>query len=327
MGHAICLGEILIDCFSEQPRRSQGEVKNWTPLPGGASANVACALAKLGNAVEFIGAVGQDHWGKALVKLLGDMNVGHRGVQYRLKAPTREVYVVKESNGDRTFAGFSESDPTVFADAHLFSSAIEPALFKSASFLVLGTLLLAYPDSRESVEQAVALAAERGASILVDVNWRPMFWPKPAEAPIRIYDLLQKTHFLKVSDDEAYWLFGTKSAQAIAHQLPHLKGVLVTAGQQGCHYCFPTLTGAKQIEGHIAGFEVDVEETTGAGDAFTAGFVHQLLHKGVSCLHDGAAAHEVVTFASAMGALTTTRPGAIAALPTPSEIEVFLYLN
>ncbi len=327
MGHAICLGEILIDCFAEQPGRSRSEIESWTPLPGGAPANVACALAKLGNSVEFIGAVGQDHWGKALVKLLDDMKVGHQGVQHRLKAPTRKVYMVRDARGDRTFAGFSEGDPAVFADAHLFSSAIEPALFRSASFLVLGTLLLAYPDSRESVEQAMVLAANSGVAILVDVNWQPMFWPKPAEAPSRIYDLLQKAHFLKVSEDEAYWLFGTRSAQAIAQQLPHLKGVLVTAGEQGCDYCFSTLTGAKQVRGHIAGFDVDVEETTGAGDAFTAGFVHQLLHQGVSCLHDEAAAHAVVTFASAMGALTTTRPGAIAALPTPSEIEVFLYLN
>ncbi len=327
MGHAICLGEILIDCFAEQPGRSRSEIKSWTPLPGGASANVACALAKLGNPVEFIGAVGQDHWGRALVKLLGDMKVGHQGVQYRLKAPTREVYVVKDADGDRTFAGFSESDPTVFADAHLFSSAIEPGLFANARFLVLGTLLLAYPDSRESVEQAMTLAANSGAPILVDINWRPMFWPKPIEAPGRIYDLLQRTHFLKVSDDEARWLFGTESALAIAHQLPHLRGVLVTAGERGCQYCFATWTGAKRISGRINGFAVDVEETTGAGDAFTAGFVHQLLHKGLSCLHDERAAHEVVSFASAMGALTTTRPGAIAALPTPSEIEVFLYLN
>ena len=133
------------------------------PLPGGAPANVACALAKLGNSAEFIGAVGQDHWGKALIKLLGDMKVGHRGVQYRLKAPTRQVYMVTDARGDYTFAGFSESDPTVFADAHLFSSAIEPALFEGASFLVLGTLLLAYPDGRESVEQAIALAASKGA--------------------------------------------------------------------------------------------------------------------------------------------------------------------
>ena len=62
------------------------------------------------------------------------------------------------------------------------------------------------------------------------------FWPHPAEAPGRVYDLIKQAQFLKVSTDEAEWLFGTQSAGAIARQLPHLQGVLVTAGAEGCHY-------------------------------------------------------------------------------------------
>ncbi|MEL7511543.1 MAG: carbohydrate kinase [Cyanobacteria bacterium J06554_3] len=321
MSHAICLGEILVDCFAEQLGLPRSEVTSWNPLPGGAPANVACALAKLGNAVEFVGAVGEDHWGKALVTLLDDMKVGRRGVQYRHKAPTRQVYVTQDDQGDRTFAGFSESDPTCFADAHLFASALDLEVFTGANFLVLGTLSLAYLDTREAVLQAVKTANDSAMPILVDVNWRPMFWPKPANAPGCIYDLLRQVQFLKVSDDEADWLFGTRSAGAIAHQLPHLQGVLVTAGRKGCQYCF------KDISGHLPAFDVDVEETTGAGDAFTAGFVHQLLQRELSALGDGDTARKIVTYASAMGALTTTRPGAIAALPTPNEIEAFLYLN
>lgn len=321
MNRAVCLGEILIDCFAEQPGLPRNEVANWTPLPGGAPANVACALAKLGNSVEFIGAVGRDRWGDALIKLLVDMRVGHRGVQRRIKAPTRQVYVTQDAQGDRTFAGFSESDPAAFADAHLFADALEADLFTGASFLVLGTLAMAYTDTRQSVERAVELAAAQGALVLVDVNWRPMFWPDPAEAPGRVYPLLSKAQFIKVSDDEAEWLFGTVSALAIAQQLPHLKGVLVTAGAKGCQYWLMGNTGT------LPGFAVDVEETTGAGDAFTAGFVHQLLHRGYQCLEDAAIARDVITYASAVGALTTTRPGAIAALPTPNEVEVFLYLN
>ena len=148
-----------------------------------------------------------------------------------------------------------------------------------------------------------------------------MFWPQPTAAPGRVYDLLNKAQFLKVSDDEAEWLFGTESPAAIAHQLPHLKGVLVTAGARGCEYW---LMGNA---GKVPGFKVDVEETTGAGDAFTAGFVHQLLQKGVTCIKEAKIARDVVTYASAVGALTTTRPGAIAALPSPKEVDVFLYLN
>lgn len=311
----------MIDCFAEQPELPRSEVTSWMPLPGGAPANVACALAKLGDSVEFIGAVGSDRWGNALVKLLDDMGVGHRGVQRRLKAPTRQVYVTHDEQGDRTFAGFSESDPAIFADAHLFADALDAELFTGAGFLVLGTLAMAYTDTRQSVARAVALAAAQNTPILIDVNWRPMFWPNPTEAPGRVYDLLSKAQFVKVSDDEAEWLFGTGSAAAIARQLPHLSGVLVTAGAKGCQYSLMGNVGT------LPGFKVDVEETTGAGDAFTAGFVHQLLHRGPQCLKDASSAREVVTYASAVGALTTTRPGAIAALPTPSEIEVFLYLN
>ncbi|MGB7248289.1 MAG: carbohydrate kinase [Phormidesmis sp.] len=321
MNRAICLGEILIDCFAEQPKGSRSKVTRWTPLPGGGPANVACALAKLGDRADFIGAVGSDHWGDALVTLLADMGVGHRGVQRRLKAPTREVYVISDESGNRTFAGFSESDPAVFADAHLFADAIAPEIFTGASVLVLGTLSMAYPDTRQSVVCAVSLAARNRTPILVDVNWRPMFWPHPAEAPGQVYDLISKAQFLKVSDDEAEWLFGTRSAEAIAHQFPHLSGTLVTAGAKGCEY---SLMGNSGV---LPAFNVDVEETTGAGDAFTAGFIHQLLLQGISGLRDAETARQVVIYASAVGALTTTRPGAIAALPSPNEVDVFLYLN
>jgi len=321
LARAICLGEIVIDCFAQQSGLSGSEVTNWIPLPGGAPANVACGLVKLGAQADFIGAVGSDHWGTALIRLLADMGVGYSGVQTRMKAPTRQVFVTRNQQGDHTFAGFSENDPTVFADAHLFADAIDPMLFVGASFLVLGTVSLAYEDTRQSVDQAVRLAAGQGMTVLVDVNWRPMFWPHPAEAPGRVYDLIKQAQFLKVSTDEAEWLFGTQSAGAIARQLPHLQGVLVTAGAEGCHYWIMGNAGT------IPGFLVDVEETTGAGDAFTAGFVRQLMHTGVACMRDEAIARKAVVYASAVAALTTTRPGAIAALPTPKEIEVFLYLN
>ncbi len=296
------------------------QVDSWLPLPGGAPANVACGLAKLGNSVDFVGAVGEDAWGIALVRLLADMGVGCQGVQRRVKAPTRQVYMTSDKSGDRTFAGFSEADPANFADAHLFADALEPALFKT-NFLILGTLSLAYTDTRQAVERAVEIALAEGATVLVDVNWRPMFWPLPAEAPGRIYELLKFTQFLKVSEDEAEWLFGTGSAKAIAQQLPKLQGVLVTAGLNGCEYWL------KGNVGSVSAFDIDVEDTTGAGDAFTAGFVHQLMRQGVAGLADEVVARQMVTYASATGALTTTRQGAIAALPTANEIEVFLYLN
>ncbi|HEY9805780.1 MAG TPA: PfkB family carbohydrate kinase, partial [Candidatus Obscuribacterales bacterium] len=97
--------------------------------------------------------------------------------------------------------------------------------------------------------------------------------------------------------------------------------VLVTAGRKGCNYYL----GGN--EGHLEAFEVESEDTTGAGDSFVAGFLHQVLLNGLQSLSDPEVAKKVILYASAVGALTTTRPGAIAAQPTPAEVDAFLYLN
>ncbi|MEM9162675.1 MAG: carbohydrate kinase [Cyanobacteria bacterium P01_F01_bin.4] len=321
-GPIVCLGEILVDCFASQPEASLESVSQWMSLPGGAPANVACGLARLGVPVEFVGAVGDDRWGHALKQLLLDLKVGAMGMQQHSSAPTRSVYVLLDEGGERSFAGFApEGEPDRFADAHLLATAIEPALFAQVRYLVLGTLMLAYADARAAVEQAITLTRQQQGRILVDVNWRPMFWAQPTEAPRYIHHLLQRVDLLKLSDEEADWLFETTDPSAIATRLPNLEGVLVTAGAQGCRYW---LSGHA---GNIPGFVVDVEDTTGAGDAFVAGFLAQLYFRGHHSLRDAELARTLVVYASAVGALTTTRPGAIAAQPTPKEVDAFLFLH
>lgn len=311
----ICLGEILVDSFWAEDQEKK------LSLPGGAPANVACGLVKLGTAVEFIGAVGIDAWGQALTRLLRDLGVGSCGLQQHPTAPTREVYVSIDETGERSFAGFSLVDPTGFADAHIICDRIDLSLFKGAKYLVLGTLGLAYPETRTSMLQAVQWIKQQNGRVLLDVNWRPMFWENPAKAINLVKDLLQNVSFLKLSDTEAQWLLDTVDPAAIAQQHPSLEGVVVTAGAAGCRYY---LGGHR---GQISGFDVDVEDTTGAGDAFVAGFLHQLCTHGRSYLMDADCAHEVVRYASAVGALTTTRAGAIAGQPTPREVDAFLFLR
>ena len=108
--YILCLGEVLFDCLADQFGLELDAVKSWTPYPGGAPANVACALVKLGTSAGFIGAVGEDEAGNTLVKLLEDVGVDIMGVQRHSTAPTRQVYVVRDLGGDRTFAGFGKYD-------------------------------------------------------------------------------------------------------------------------------------------------------------------------------------------------------------------------
>ena len=313
-----CLGEVLFDCLSDQPGRPLSAVESWSPYPGGAPANVACALIKLGTPSGFIGCVGNDSPGNDLVELLKEVGVDVTGVQYHPTAPTRQVYVVRSLEGDRTFAGFGSYDTTEFADTRLKASELPSNLLERAEFLVLGTLELAYPETKEAIARSLELAKQHNVKIFIDVNWRPVFWPNPDIAPDLIKNFLQQADFVKFSEEEAEWLFDTTDPKAIANQFNNLKGVLVTAGEKGCAYCL------SNNEGKIPAFKVKVIDTTGAGDSFVAGFVHQLCQNGIESLGNPDTANRIVFYASAVGAMTTMKPGAIASQPTAAEVEDFL---
>ncbi|WP_204153400.1 carbohydrate kinase [Leptolyngbya sp. CCY15150] len=317
----LCLGEVLFDRIADQPGLAVDEVVSWTPYPGGAPANVACALVKLGTAAGFVGCVGEDEPGQILVELLRTTGVNGVGIQRHGTAPTREVYVVRSLEGDRQFAGFGDRDTTVFADTRLQADLLPGALFDAAEILVLGTLELAYPTTRQAIDRALDFADDRFLKVMIDVNWRPMFWPDPRQAKSLIRQYLERADFLKLSDDEALWLFNTVEPAAIAHLLGHVEGVLVTAGEKGCTYYLG------DHEGKLPAFSLDVEDTTGAGDSFLAGFIHQLCQRGMDALKDADQVRQMVTYASAVGALTTLRAGAIAAQPTAAEVAAFLYLQ
>jgi fructokinase len=314
----LCIGEILFDNLADQLGKQFAEVTSWTPYPGGAPANVACALVKLGTPAAFVGCVGKDDGGVALVKLLKDLSVNCDGLQQHPTAPTRTVYVTRTESGDRVFAGFGPYDTTAFADTRLSADAIPSPLFQGAKFLVTGTLELAYPESHDALHRAVELAQAESCKIVVDVNWRPVFWNNSDRAQPLIADLLSHADFIKLTDEEAEWFFGSSDLKSIVSAYPQVQGVLITAGEKGCHYWLQGNTG------HVPAFPVEAIDTTGAGDAFLAGFLHRLSANPPLDLSDPIQAEQAVRFASAVGALTTLRGGAIAAQPTPLTVDAFL---
>lgn len=317
----LCLGEVLFDKLADQAGKPVEQVESWTDYPGGAPANVATALAKLGTPSAFVGCVGQDQTGNSLVALLQDCGVNLSGVQRHPTAPTREVFVVRSETGDRQFAGFGDRPVDAFSDAFLQADSLPTALFEQAQFLVVGTLELAYPDSGAAVRHALELAQTHSLKVLMDVNWRPMFWQDPAPAKDIILKLLPQVSLLKLSAEEGDLLFESRDPKAIAAQVPTLDAVLITDGDRGCTYAAGDSTGT------VPAFSVDVEDTTGAGDSFVAGFLHQLCQQGDDLLQNAEAMQQAIVYASAVGALTTIRAGAIAAQPTPQEVEAFLYLH
>lgn len=314
----ICLGEILFDCLADQLGKKLIDVTSWTAYPGGAPANVACALIKLGTTAAFIGCIGSDNYGDQLVSLLEEIGVNITGVQRHPTAPTRQVYVTRSLTGERYFAGFGNIDTDQFADTKLFAKDLPESLFINAKYVVIGTLELAYTDSKTAIYKSLELAKKHHVKIFVDINWRPVFWDDLEAAEPLIIDVLHQVDFIKCSTEEAQELFKTENPKEIAQKFPNVLGILVTAGEKGCTYYL----GKNQ--GQIAAFPVNVVDTTGAGDSFVAGFLHQCCLMGNHILEDEIMAKEALTYASAVGALTTTQPGAIAAQPCDKEVTDFL---
>lgn len=316
----ICLGEILFDCLADEVAVSWEEVNSYSSYPGGAIANVACALVKLGTTAAYVGSIGADSAGRELKQLLETVGVDTTGVFIHPSAPTRQVYVLRSAEGDRLFAGFGEQPPDIFADAYLSPNDLPEELFVNGEFLVLGTLELAYPLTCEAIWRSIELADSYDLKIVLDVNWRPMFWPDPDAAKPMIQKLIKSVDFLKLSAEEALWLFDTKDAGAIVHRFGTLEGAIVTNGAEAVSYCL------SDSEGKVNPPVFPVVDTTGAGDSFVAGFIHQLCQRGIGCLENPEQAKEIVNYACIVGGLTTTKPGAIDAQPTPEEVEAYLGL-
>jgi fructokinase len=342
----LTIGDALFDCIANDNARGftvdeMVQQSRWTAFPGGAPANVASACCKLVTSAAFCGCVGADEDGDKLETLLEEIGVAVTLMQRTKLKPTRRVMVTRSLEGDREFGGFYESrSADDFADC-LLDGSLFPAsdTISSAEWIVCSTLSLAFPQSSKAVYNVVTQALEGGARLYVDVNWRPVFWPNHPEQAARdeILQFCQRAHVVKLTDEEAEWLLQIPAKEALADPLrihrdffPDALGTLVTAGEKGAAYSM--LLGSDCV-GRIEPFHVPVVETTGAGDAFTAGFLHALsaLENVEEFLQDKSPStekqdtvHTIVRFAAAVGALTCTKEGAIASQPTFAEVESFL---
>ena len=247
--------------------------------------------------------------------------------------------MTRSLDGDRTFAGFGAANTTEYADCFVDAARLPREIIASADALVTGTLGLAYPGSAEAIREAVAAAkasqrdgAVPHCTVVIDVNWRPVFWEDLEAARDSVKHFISAADILKVTDEEAEWLFGFSAADALEHPekvlaaVPSAKGVLVSAGEKGSAYAFHSSSGKMDLTGIIPVLQVKVADTTGAGDSYLSGFImYMLLSGGVEELTaDPDKLKRAVQFATACGAATCLRPGAIDAQPTVKEAEQLL---
>ncbi len=331
----LCLGEALVDRLGPPGRNPEtASPADCDDRLGGAPANVACALARLGTPVAFLGRLGLDAIGDSFQELLRDRGVDLQGLQRDPIRPTRIVLVRRDSTGERMFQGFAGDQGEGFADQGLDGAQLArawPALVPAARWLLIGTIPLATPESAAALRWAIEQVDQADLHLALDVNWRPTFWdphadpaagPAP-EALATMAPLLERAALIKLVREEALWLFNSADPEAIRDCLPTHPDVVVTDGGAPVHWC---------IAGHRGSMPVleppRVVDTTGAGDAFTAGLLHQLMALtpmgGAPLNLSAAVVEQVVRFAAACGALVCTGAGAIDPQPLAADVEQFL---
>ena len=335
MTEIVCLGEALIDFVAAESGVSVGEASSFLRAPGGAPANVAVGVARLGRSSAFLGKVGDDPFGRFLESTFAAAGVDVGGMVFDPVHRTGLAFVSLEANGERDFCFFrNPSADMTYAPAELDRPRIE-----AGRIFHYGSITLIDQPAQSTTLAAIETARAAGLLLSYDPNLRPPLWPSLAEARTRILETVAYADVVKINEEELVFLMtandtfpvesiSTEECHTLAQKFqrryrPRL--LAVTRGAKGSH-----VRWGDDNSLDAPGLSVKAVDTTGAGDGFVAALLCGLLE------HDLAKAEalidppldvltKIVTQANAVGALTTTRKGAIPALPTREELRVFRF--
>ena len=303
------IGEILLDMT--QTRVEDG-IPHFAAIPGGAPANVAVAAKKLGIETAFIGCVGDDLYGELLRNTLVRYGVSAAGLQVTDKANTTLAIVMVDEYGERSFSFYRKPGADTMIDAE---QAVRD--LGDTDILHFGSVSLTDPACREAVTTVIRRAKEKGALITYDPNYRAALWESEAAAVEQMRAVLPLCDIVKISDEETMLLCGVREPEAALEKLMSL-GVRLAVVTLGAH---GAVWRCGEMQGRVPGCPVKVADTNGAGDTFFGAFLSRIAVRGGL---DGLTEEELnsfVRFANKAASITTSRPGAIPAMPTLKEVQ------
>ncbi len=317
MPKALCIGELLIDFVSTTPDVTLAAAPGFVKAPGGAPASVAVGLAKLGIDAGFIGKVGADAFGDFLRETLAQHRVNTDSLIADATARTTLAFVATRSDGLKDITFYRHPG----ADIRLSPDELDADAIQSAALFHYGSVSLSHSPSREATLEAIKAAKTGGALLSYDANLRLMLWDDADDAKRWIWEVMPYADVVKISEEEWEFIMGDVSFATGAKRILEQQGaslVVITLGEKGCYYTNGSAEGA------VDGFAAKVVDTLGAGDAFVAAMLSQLLqHEKLHSL-DTSQLNAIMRYANAAGALATQKVGVIPALPTAAEIEAFL---
>jgi len=320
MPAVICLGELLIDFCAREADVGLAEASGFTKAPGGAPANVAVAVRRLGASAGFIGAVGDDPFGEYLQGVLEAEDVDTSWLVKVADVRTTLAFIAARSDGRKDITFYRNPG----ADMRLEAGHIDAWYVGSTEALHFGSISRIDEGPRAATDKARRQAAQVGALISYDPNYRPRLWADEWIARERIWEGFAGTHLAKISTEEWELITGTEDFEEGARAVlgAGVDLVVRSEGDRGASFA------ARDGSGHVEPFQVRVVEPTGAGDGFCASLIVDLLEHWREGVRPGrlptAELHRIVRRANAAGALACTKVGAIPSLPTSEELDAFV---
>lgn len=301
-------GDAVVDLIPDTPT-------TYLKCPGGAPANVAVGVARLGGHCGFFGRVGLDPLGKFMKQTLLDESVDVENLKLDEAQRTSTVLVDLDEHGERTFTFM------VKPSADQFMKKDDIPQFEAGQWLHACSIALANEPSRTSTLEAIQRMKQVGGFVSFDPNLREEVWQNPNELTSVVMKAVALADVVKFSEEELMLLTGTTSIEAGIEQLAplELKLIVITQGEHGALVIF----NGKAFR--VSATTVKVIDTTGAGDAFVCGLLARLSQQ-AEWLHEDIVLN-AVEWGNACGGLATTEKGAMTALPTRTTLDRLLSLR
>lgn len=309
MKNVICAGEALIDFLSLDTGKTLDNTSGFMRKAGGAPANVAAAISKLGAKAHFCGTVGDDAFGKFLEDTFKNNNI-NTDLMFKLNnRNTTFAFVSLMEDGERDFE-FARG-----ADECLSFEMIKDDLdkfdlyhFGSATAFLDGELKKTYYKLKE-------YALNNNKLISFDANYRDSLFGNNKEEFITCcIDFIKDSDIVKLSEEEAYLISGKNDIKESANYIVGLgcKNLIITLGKEGA------MLTTKEKQVLVPTKELKMKDATGAGDAFMGAVLAQILDNPNKDME------EIVRLANLVGGITTTRMGALESIPTWNEVKEYM---
>lgn len=310
MTRVLVAGETLVDMFQEASDDGAG-TDVFRRQAGGAPANVAATLAALGRSPDFWTKLGADAHSEFLEATLVEAGVSPRFVERDPDAKTTLTFVSHDPDADRSFTFYRDSP----ADTRLQPGRIPDAALREYEWIYVGGVLLTVEPARSALLDLVERARDFDNQVVFDPNVRPDLvddgFTETFHAALSHADVVKATP----EELSAVGLSGEREALAETLLAHGAHTVLLTLGADGAEaYATEDAPWGRTRLSH-PGYAVTPVDTTGAGDAFTGA--------AIAALAAGEPLEEVLDFANAVGAFTTTGRGGMAALPDREAVRRF----